>query len=147
MRSFVVSGTPESLDKVTQYVLETADEIGLPTKKAYGLRLAVDEIATNIVTHGYAAAGRQGDLVFSARVTPQEVHIFLEDTGITFDPRRACTIDSNLPSPAEQLLDNSLGIFLALNHVDDFSYEHKQGVNRSTFVVKRPSTINHQSIS
>ena len=59
MESLTVSGTLDSLKTIAAYVLSAAENAGLEKKPAYKLRLAVDEIATNIIVHGYEEAGRR----------------------------------------------------------------------------------------
>lgn len=49
-------GTVDSLDSLREYVGELAERAGLPKKKVYNLKLAIDEIATNIILYGYEAA-------------------------------------------------------------------------------------------
>ena len=94
----------------------------------------MDEIATNIVVHGYAEAERQGDLTIWADADTARLAVFLEDTGRPFDPRQVPQPD-NLDQPLEERQDGGLGIFLALWGVDDFAYDHHGDVNRSTFVM------------
>lgn len=62
MEPLIVSGTLDSLGAIAQYVMAAAAAAGLDKKTSYNLRLAVDEIATNIVTHGYEEAAREGVL-------------------------------------------------------------------------------------
>src|SRR5258706_386742 len=60
---------------------------GLDRKASYRLRLAVDEIATNIITHGYADAHIAGDVVVNASIGHDQLIITLEDWAPAFDPR------------------------------------------------------------
>jgi len=57
MDSMVVPGVLDSLSAIGRYVLGAAWAAGLDKRAAYRLRLAVDEIATNAVLHGYQEAG------------------------------------------------------------------------------------------
>ncbi|HEY9797793.1 MAG TPA: ATP-binding protein, partial [Leptolyngbyaceae cyanobacterium] len=60
MKNLTVAGTLDSLDAIAKYVMAVAAATGLDKKTSYNLRLAVDEIATNIIIHGYEEAGREG---------------------------------------------------------------------------------------
>jgi len=110
LEPLTIPGRSEMLSQLMDYVVWAATAVGLGEQGIYRLSLAVDEIATNIVTHGYAEAERQGDL----RQVPQP---------------------DNLDRPLEELQDGGLGIFLALWGVDDFAYDRQGEVNRITFVM------------
>ncbi|MGA9380780.1 MAG: ATP-binding protein, partial [Phormidium sp.] len=53
MEQLTVPGTLDSLSKISDYVLSAASAAGLDKKASYKLRLAVDEIATNVIVYGY----------------------------------------------------------------------------------------------
>ncbi len=134
MKSLIVPGTMESLQIVSNFVLRTARQARLTARAAYGLRLAVDEIATNIITHGYCQAGRPGPLRLRAEWDERRLAIHLEDKGITYDPLQVKP-PHDLHWPAEKRRLGGLGIFLALRNVDRFRYERLEDCNRSTFEV------------
>ena len=138
MKPLCLPATLDSLDEIGKYVVAATSEAGLDTKAGYGLRLADDEIATNIITHGYKEAGRIGDLNLNGILTDSSLTIVLEDTGIPFDP-----LSQNLPGedylnlPLEERPIGGLGIFLVLKGADDFRYEFSEGKNRNIFVMNR----------
>jgi anti-sigma regulatory factor (Ser/Thr protein kinase) len=132
---------PGELDAVTQlmdFVAWSAAAAGLDEQATYKLCLAVDEIATNIVTYSYMKAGRRGDLVIAAETDPTTLRIHLTDEGAPFDPRQAPP-PADLDRPLSERRDGGLGIFLALWGVDAFDYEPRGDTNRSTFIVRRPT--------
>jgi anti-sigma regulatory factor (Ser/Thr protein kinase) len=71
MPTLTLPGTLDSLEPIADLVLEQARAAGLDQKATYQLRLAVDEIATNIVVHGYLEHGRQGEIAVTAEVNDQ----------------------------------------------------------------------------
>ncbi len=135
LEPLTIPGRAEMLSQLLDYVSWAATAAGLGEAGIYRLSLAVDEIATNIVLHGYEEARASGDLTIWADADPQRLMIFLEDTGRPFDPRQAPQPD-NLHRPLEERADGGLGIFLALWGVDDFAYERQGAVNRCTFVMQ-----------
>lgn len=137
MEPLTVASTLDSLEPVAHYVLEAAERAGLDRRTTYWLRLAVDEIATNIVTHGYEGAGSSGSLTISADLGDQDLRIYLEDNGKAFDPVQTLP-PHHLSWPPEQREAGGLGVYLALSGVDHFYYEQMHECNRSTFVVRRP---------
>ncbi|MCI0396196.1 MAG: SpoIIE family protein phosphatase [Chloroflexi bacterium] len=136
MDALTIPGTVAALGEVTNYVLAAAAAAGLDEKMSYRLRLAVDEIATNVVTHGYAEAGLSGTLTIWADQDEKHLTVYLEDSGVTYDPHQA--LPENGPRPSlEEPPVGGLGAFLALAGVNQFHYQQIQGRNRSTFVVRR----------
>lgn len=138
MQPFIVPGTLESLSAIGNYVNTVALEAGLDKKVAYRLRLAVDEIATNIIVHGYQEAGLSGDVVITSKIDPDELTITLEDTSAPFDPR-GLGRPSHIDKPVHERPIGGLGIYLTVENVDRFDYEYVDNRNRNIFVIKRPT--------
>lgn len=131
-----VPGVLASLEPVAEYVAEVASDAGLDRQAIYRLRLAIDEIATNVVVYGYERAQRQGDLEFQAQKDDGVLSIALYDTGAAFDPHDAPVPDVDLP--AEERSIGGLGVFLALKSVDELLYERREGQNVTTFKMRIP---------
>lgn len=136
MKPLTVSGTLDALAQIRTYVRAAAAEAGLDRRRAYRLELAVDEVATNIVNHGYLEAGRAGDVVASATIAADTLTIMLEDTAVPFDPRRL-ERPEQIDLPLADRPIGGLGVFLAMENVDRFDYEYEDGHNRNIFVVRR----------
>jgi anti-sigma regulatory factor (Ser/Thr protein kinase) len=135
------SGTLDSLSLIREYVGSAAGAAGLDKKATYELCLAVDEIATNIILHGYKEAGRSGVLDVRADIENRKLTVTLEDDGEPFDPRQSKLPESEeLLRPLEERPIGGLGLFLAVQGVDEFKYERAGGRNRNVFAVYRPST-------
>ncbi|MBC6481897.1 MAG: ATP-binding protein [Hormoscilla sp. GM7CHS1pb] len=140
MESLKVSGKLESLSAIAKYVMAAASSAGLDKKASYKLRLAVDEIATNIITHGYEEAGREGDVELQAKIEEKTLTIWIEDTGEAYDPIQIETVEEEmLNKPLEERPIGGLGLYLAIEGVDKFLYERVEDHNRNIFVVNRPS--------
>jgi serine/threonine-protein kinase RsbW len=135
--SLTVLGSLDSLGSIAEYVMQVAAEAGLSRRMIYHLRLAVDEIATNIVTHGYQANGLSGQIEVRARVDETAVTIVLEDTSPAYDP----TFDQeplSMDLPVQERPIGGLGMYLAAQNVDKLTYERIGNRNRHTFVVMLP---------
>lgn len=139
MEPINLPGNLASLEIIRDYVRGAADEAGLDRKRSYRLRLAVDEIATNIITHGYDEAGYDGDIDVRADISDQELTIVLEDTAIPYDPHASDNPD-DLDAPLEDRDIGGLGVFLAIQYVDEFRYERIADRNRHTFIMKANSS-------
>ena len=137
LESLCIPGKPDNLSQLLDYVTWTAAAFGLDEAATYRLSLAVDEIATNIVTHDYEGAENAGDLTIWADTDNGRLTIYLEDTGKPFDPRQVPR-PADLDRPLEERRDGGLGIFLALWGVDEFYYERLGRTNRCVFVMYPP---------
>src|SRR5262245_17776692 len=87
MPQLTVDATPDSLGEIGQYLLAASADAGLTKSQAYNLRLAVDEVATNIILHGYEENGLTGSVVVQTDVTDDALTVTIEDTSPEFDPR------------------------------------------------------------
>jgi serine/threonine-protein kinase RsbW len=134
MNPLTVPGTLDSLSLIRDYVRAAAAQAGLDRKRSYRLELAVDEIATNIVNHGYQEAGRVGDVVTRAEFDANALTIALEDTAVPFDPRHLRRPDQ-IDLPLAERPIGGLGVYLAMENVDEFRYEYVDGHNRNIFLV------------
>ena len=138
MERLSVPGTLDSLKAIAQYVLAAAAAAGLDKKASYKLRLAVDEIATNIITYGYQEAGWEGVVDLGADIDEKTVTIYIEDTAPRFDPFEKLALEeSRLDMPLAERPMGGLGVYLAIEGVDKFVYERLKDRNRNVFVVNR----------
>lgn len=136
----VVPGDLASLEAIGKHVTAVAAEAGLDRRAAYRLRLAVDEVATNSITHGYQEHGQAGDVVVKAALDDSTLVVTVEDSAPAFDPReREGAEEETLDLPLDQRQVGGLGVFLAVRGVDEFRYEYRGNRNRNIFVVKRPA--------
>ena len=136
MESFVVPGTVESLGPIREFVRSKAAEAGLDKKRTYRLQLAVDEIASNIAIHGYEEQGLAGDIEVRGEVEPDRLVITLIDSAIPYDPYSR-VMPEDLDAPLQDRAIGGLGVFLAINNVDQFLYRFNDGQNHNIFVVRR----------
>ena len=139
MERLTVPGTLDSLDEIGQYVLKVAEEAGLDSKATYRLRLAVDELATNVITYGYERAGLSGDVDIWTEIDDKNLTLSIEDTAVPYDPTKTPAHD-DFNVPLEDRPIGGLGVFLARRGVDELRYERVDGHNRSILVVHRPLT-------
>jgi serine/threonine-protein kinase RsbW len=137
MDAISVPAELDSLSPIAQFVLRAAAEAGLDRKASYRLRLAVDEIATNVIDHGYLEAGLAGEVVVEAEMDERTLTITVEDGARPFDPRDRVAPEQ-ITMPVEERPVGGLGIFLAVRGVDEFRYERAAGRNRNILVMNRP---------
>jgi anti-sigma regulatory factor (Ser/Thr protein kinase) len=135
MQEKIFPGTLDSLAPVRAYVVEAARAAGLDSRRIYNLCLAVDEIATNIVLHGYEEVGLKGDIIIEALQERGQLIIRLLDHGRTYDPDQEP--QPNLENPLKQQ-GGSWGVFLSKTAVDHFDYTSTVSGNVHRFVMHLP---------
>jgi serine/threonine-protein kinase RsbW len=146
MQSLTVPGTLNSLKLIADFVLTAAAQVDLDKKATYKLRLAVDEVATNIIVHGYEEAGCEGDIQLFAVIDDQQLEIAIEDHAILYDPQQTQAVEAaELQMPLAERRMGGLGVYLAIQGVDQFRYERVEGRNRNIFRVNRPQTASSNS--
>ncbi len=136
MEHLSVPGNLDSLVAIADYVAQAATAAGLDETTAYRLHLAVDEIATNIIAHGYAAKGIKGVLELWVDLDEKALTVRIEDTGLAYNPNQYERPD-DLDLPPDQRRIGGLGVYLALRSVDGFLYERVGNRNRHTLIVNR----------
>ncbi|NJN67402.1 MAG: ATP-binding protein [Chloroflexaceae bacterium] len=136
MRPLMVPGKRDSLVRIGDYVVEAGRLGGLCRRDVYRLHLAVDEIATNIVIHGYGRTGTEGMIEVSTTLDDRMLTVVVEDTARPFNP---CLVPEpyDLDFPLESRKIGGLGIYLALQSVDTFAYEYVNRRNRNIFGMYR----------
>jgi serine/threonine-protein kinase RsbW len=135
-----VPGTLDSLKPIRDYVTNAATMAGLNKLLANRLRLAVDEIVTNIIVHGYDEAGIDGVIRIEAMIDVDRLIITVEDTGPDYDPtQHNLPTEEDLGQPLDTREIGGLGIYLAINSIDEFHFERVNNRNRNIFVIYRSS--------
>jgi anti-sigma regulatory factor (Ser/Thr protein kinase) len=129
-------GTEDSLEPIRKYVTKVAQAAGLDRRASYNLCLAVDEIATNVVQHGYREAGLSGTIRMGASVEDGKLVIRMQDQGKSYDPsKHELPKAEHLTTPLESRSIGGLGILLAQNGVDDLQYVSTEQGNLHRFVI------------
>ncbi len=136
MKPLTFSATLDALSSIGEYVIAATDKAGLGQKQAYHLRLAVDEIATNVIVHSCPKSEPKPLLRLRVDLNEQDLAIILEDTGLPFDPHQT-TLPNDLHCSLEKRKIGGFGIYLALKWVDQLRYERVGVWNRNIFVMKR----------
>ena len=135
MEPFILPAGLDSLQIIRKHLQKAAADAGFEKKDTYRLLLAVDEVATNIITHGYEEAGLDGNLELQTKTDDDHLTVTLCDTGAAFDPRLAAAPDVNQPIEERKL--GGMGLYLAIRNVDGFDYVRKGNENRNTFIMNR----------
>ena len=120
-RRALVSAVASAANRVAEELDTFCRAEGLPADAIWPLRVALDEIVTNIVTHG--GGGRTIDISF--RREAAGVEVVIADDGPPFDPLANPEPDVTLPLEARQ--PGGLGIVFVKSLMDEVRYERKAG--------------------
>jgi serine/threonine-protein kinase RsbW len=108
-------------------------ELGVAVRPLMQLQVAFDELAGNVIEHGWPEGGPHE---FRVRITGHgdRIEIEIDDDGQEFDPRIAPAPEPVRPGRRPKL--GGVGVYLAKRLVDRFEYERVGGRNR-TVIMKR----------
>jgi serine/threonine-protein kinase RsbW len=135
VKTVIFPGTLDSLRPIAAFILEAAAEAGLDADAAYRLRLAVDEVAHNIILHGYAEAGLRGMIKLSVCLAGGSLIIEAEDTGAPYDlAAMHLPTQEELERSLEEREPGGLGLLLVTESVDAFHHV-SLGLKNSTILV------------
>ena len=130
-------GVLADLDAVHAAISDFSRQHALPEALSTPLRLALDELITNIVEHGFrrTALGERS-LVLRLAATGDVVEATIEDNGLPFDPTVAAAAE-----PGGELDDRpigGLGLHLVRRSVDRMHYRREEERNVLTISKWRP---------
>jgi serine/threonine-protein kinase RsbW len=127
----------EHLGDVLAFVDHACARAGVPHEVLFDVRLAVEEVVTNVIDHGYAGMPT-GPVTVRFHHDPRQIIITIEDLARPFDSSRVARPD--ITAPIEERAIGGLGWHLVHQVMDEV--RHAQGGtngNRVT-LVKRLST-------
>jgi anti-sigma regulatory factor (Ser/Thr protein kinase) len=129
--SIRVAADVEQLATLRAFIDQQAERLGVESSACYDLVLAANEMATNIVLHGYR--GRSGTIEIDMRRSGDAIEIQLRDQAPAFDPTRAPAPDLTLPLHKRPL--GGMGIHVTRQMMDDIRHRAlPQGGNELTLV-------------
>ena len=89
--SLTIPATLDSLSTIANYIKQVGNWANLHPKKVTKLRLAVDEIATNIIDYGYSQSQGKNVIELHAKLESSQLILWIEDTAIAYDPNQQQT--------------------------------------------------------
>lgn len=124
-----------NLGNIRSFIEKAAEELKVPESIAYNVIWAVDEVATNIMLHGYA--GQEGIIEVEVERQDNTLLVRLRDQAPQFDPTTVPTPDLTLGF--EDRPPGGLGIYIVRKLMDQVLYRiPDQGGNELTLVKQLP---------
>ena len=140
IRTAAFQGYYTSLEKIAEYVHQSAGETGLDECSLYAVISAVDEACTNIIEHAYGGEGI-GDIQCTCLTDESTLTILLQDQGRSFDPTKICKPD--LSTSLEKRQTHGLGVYLINCFMDEVHFEFTPNSGNTLTMVKYIHEINH----
>jgi serine/threonine-protein kinase RsbW len=118
---------------IRDFVAEASRDLDVEEWIIPDVQLAVDEICSNVITHGYQGQGGQIEVT----VEPIEggVQVIVRDWGKAFDPQAVAVPKVDAPLEVRSL--GGLGLFLVRQLMDDVRFEFDGERGNSVTMVKR----------
>ena len=122
-RTLRIDADLAALAGVRRFIRETAAGAGAPVECLEDLVQAVDEAATNVITHGYE--GAPGWLDVSAMTDGEDLIIRIEDAAPEYDPTTRPEPDLTVPPLHRR--PGGMGVHLIREATDAMSYRPRPG--------------------
>jgi anti-sigma regulatory factor (Ser/Thr protein kinase) len=122
-----------NLGEVMAFVDRSCEQLGIGGPAAFAVRLAVEEVCTNIMSYGYRDGS--GPLRLEMDVEPQRLVVRIGDRGAPFSPDDAPAPD--LTSDLEERRIGGLGIHLVKQMMDEVDYRSDPAAGNTLRLVKR----------
>ncbi len=116
----------ENLEQVNDFLVRGLDKDILRQTVLFDLKLAIEEIFTNIVRHGLKKE-QIATVTIQLRVDEESVQVEICDTGKAFNP--LTTADPDLDVPLEERKLGGMGIFLVKQLMDHVNYRRVENIN------------------
>jgi serine/threonine-protein kinase RsbW len=121
------------LGQLRQFVQRTAKALGADPDTIFDMLMAVNEMATNVIMHGYQS--HTGSIEVEVSRAGDSLVVYLRDQAPSFDP--TTVPDPDLSQPLEKRPLGKVGVYLTRRLVDEMIYRLRpQGGNELILIKK-----------
>jgi len=128
----------DRLGDVLAFVDRACARAALGPDAAFDVRLATEEVVTNVIEHGYGGAATSGPITVRFRHDPRQVVVTIEDLAPPFDPATIRPADPAAPLEARRI--GGLGWHFVNRVMDEVRHEHRHPRGNRLTLVKRLAT-------
>ena len=125
----------EKIPLVSARLEDAMEAYGFSPEEILDTQLAVEEVITNVIVHGYKKTGHEIHL--SCRFTGDRIEIKVADSAPQFDP--LSIPEPELDGDVDERRIGGLGIYLVRQVIDTVSYRYENGRNILTLEKRRGS--------
>jgi len=134
--SFLIPAVPESFPELKNWFSCILDGLHVSERVSHAVMISVDEIFTNIVTHGYTSSAEEKELEVSVSFDDSEamLHITFTDHGAAYTP-----VKRNVEEIRERVkkhIIGGLGLYLVFQMMDNLKYVRENDCNVLTISKK-----------
>ncbi len=121
------------IEKALDPISDVLEEVGVDHKTCYKVRLALDELLTNVVFYAYD--GGQGEVEVSYEIIDDPHHILIKvvDEGKPFNP--LTVEDPELNTSVDERKIGGLGLFIVKKTMDEIDYRREN--NQNILIIKK----------
>lgn len=133
-RHLQIRGLLQEIAEAREFALQAATDAGLSIQAVHHCQLAVDEVCTNIIEHGYGTRGTDHFIDIICRQETHQFSIIISDDSPAFDP-----MQRHDPDPMASLEDREVGgwgIYFVKRLMDEVTY-HREGGQNHLIMIKR----------
>jgi serine/threonine-protein kinase RsbW len=121
------------LGAIREFVAKASRRLDADEQAIRDLQLAVDEVCSNAIRHGYG--GQEGQIEVTVEQFGHSVRVIVRDWGMAFDPQQVPVPDVDVP--LEQRALGGLGLFLVQQVMDDVRFEFNGKRGNSVTMARR----------
>ncbi len=119
------------VDRARKFITNELDQRNCPEDVAGRIELALEEMLVNVVCYAYPEG--EGEVTVTVFFPKSDViRIEITDKGIPYDPTKRS--DPDVAKPLNQRKKGGLGIFMTKQIMDEMTYDHKDGLNRTILI-------------
>jgi len=128
----IFPGNYKSLEAISEFIIEEAENAHFSPSEVYAIQTAVDEACANIIDHAYGGENI-GEIKIQVKEIKNGLRIILFDEGEPFEPTEVPMPD--ISSPLEIRKERGLGIYFIRKLMDKviFTFSESNG-NKLTLV-------------
>lgn len=124
----LVPGSTEGIRQAAERFDAFAAACGLSKGETWPFQVALDEVLSNIVSHGLRGRASGAEIEVELRLEGQEIEMLIVDDAPPFDPLEVEAADTTLP--LEERSVGGLGIHLVRKLMEVVEYERREDRNR-----------------
>lgn len=132
-RALSIPADVRELERLRQFFEATSAELGADADAALDMLVALNEVATNVIVHGYR--GQPGTVDVLVRPTGADLVVQLRDSAPPFDPTTVPPPRTDLP--LEQRRPGGMGLLLTRHYTDELRYGVTPDGGNELTLVKR----------
>ncbi len=125
--SYELEADVKNLELMLEPIEKELEELNVEHKTIYKIRLALEELFTNVANYAYQPGKGQIQIAYVVKDNPRSIEVTIKDNGKAFNPLESKEPD--LDAKVEDRRIGGLGLFIVKNTMDGISYVRKDNQN------------------